>query len=35
MSCGKRSDVPSHRIIVFLEELEGLPKYVDEDEEEV
>jgi ribosomal protein L37AE/L43A len=25
-ACGKRFDVPSHRNIVFLEELEGLPK---------
>ena len=33
-SCGKRFDVPSHRNIVFLEELEGLPKDVEEDEEE-
>jgi hypothetical protein len=33
-SCGKRSDVPSHRNIVFLEELEGLPKDVEEDEDE-
>ena len=33
-SCGKRFDVPSHRNIVFLEELEGLPRDVEEDEEE-
>ena len=33
-SCGKRFEVPSHRNIVFLEELEGLPKDVEEDEEE-
>ena len=33
-SCGKRSDVPSHRNIVFLEELDGLPQDVDEDEED-
>ena len=33
-SCGKRFDVPSHRNIVFLEELEGLPQDVDEEEEE-
>ena len=31
-TCGKRFDVPSHRNIVFLEELEGLPKDEDEDE---
>ena len=34
-SCGKRFEVPSHRNIVFLEELEGLPKDVEEDEEDV
>lgn len=34
-SCGKRFDVPSHRNIVFLEELEGLPKDVEEEEEDV
>jgi hypothetical protein len=34
-SCGKRNEVPSHRNIVFLEELEGLPKDVEEDEEEL
>jgi DNA-directed RNA polymerase subunit RPC12/RpoP len=33
-SCGKRFDVPSHRNIVFLEELEGLPRDVEEDEED-
>lgn len=32
-TCGKRFEVPSHRNIVFLEELEGLPKDVEEDEE--
>jgi DNA-directed RNA polymerase subunit RPC12/RpoP len=25
-ACGKRFEIPSHRNIVFLEELEGLPK---------
>jgi len=25
-SCGKRFDIPSHQNIVFLEQLEGLPK---------
>jgi len=30
-SCGKRFEIPSHRALVFLEELEGLPQ----DEEEV
>jgi hypothetical protein len=34
-SCGKRFEVPSHRNIVFLEELEGLPRDVEEDEEEL
>ena len=34
-SCGKRSDVPSHRNIVFLEELEGLPKDIEDEEEEI
>jgi hypothetical protein len=29
-TCGKRFEVPSHRNIVFLEELEGLPKDDDE-----
>jgi hypothetical protein len=33
--CGRRFDVPSHRNIVFLEELEGLPRDVEEDEEEL
>ena len=33
-TCGKRFDVPSHRNIVFLEELEGLPKDVEDDEDE-
>jgi hypothetical protein len=30
--CGKRFEFPSHRGLIFLEELEGLPK--DEEEEE-
>jgi hypothetical protein len=33
-TCGKRFEVPSHRNIVFLEELEGLPRDVEEDEAE-
>jgi transcription elongation factor Elf1 len=33
-TCGKRFDVPSHRNIIFLEELVGLPRDVEEDEEE-
>jgi hypothetical protein len=33
-SCGRRFEIPSHRNIVFLEELEGLPKDVEEDEED-
>jgi hypothetical protein len=32
--CRTRFEIPSHRNIVFLEELEGLPKDVEEDEEE-
>ena len=31
--CRQRFEVPSHRNIVFLEELEGLPQDVDEDED--
>ena len=31
-TCGKRFEIPSHRALVFLEELEGLPQ---DDEEEV
>lgn len=31
--CRTRFEVPSHRNVVFLEELEGLPKDVEEDEE--
>jgi len=33
-TCRHRFEVPSHRNIVFLEELEGLPRDVEEDEEE-
>ena len=29
--CGKRFEIPSHRALIFLEELEGLPQ-VDETE---
>jgi hypothetical protein len=25
-TCGKRFEIPSHRALIFLEELEGLPK---------
>ena len=32
-SCGKRFEIPLHRALVFLEELEGLPQDVEEDEE--
>ena len=32
-ACGKKFEIPSHRNIVFLEELEGLPQDVDEEEE--
>jgi hypothetical protein len=32
-TCRKRFEIPSHRALVFLEELEGLPKDVDEEEE--
>jgi hypothetical protein len=32
-TCGKRFEIPSHRALVFLEELEGLPQDVDEDED--
>ena len=32
--CGKRFEIPSHRALIFLEELEGLPQDVDEDDEE-
>lgn len=32
-TCGKRFEIPSHRALIFLEELEGLPQDEDEDEE--
>ena len=25
-TCGKRFEIPSHRALIFLEELEGLPQ---------
>ena len=31
-SCRKRFEIPSHRALVFLEELEGLPQDVEEEE---
>jgi hypothetical protein len=31
-TCGKRFEIPSHRALVFLEELEGLPADVEEEE---
>jgi len=31
-TCGKRFEIPSHRALIFLEELEGLPQ--DDDDEE-
>ena len=31
-TCGRRFEIPSHRGLIFLEELEGLPK--DEETEE-
>lgn len=30
-TCGKRFEIPSHRALIFLEELQGLPKDVDEE----
>ena len=30
-TCGKRFEIPSHRALIFLEELEGLPQ--DDDDE--
>lgn len=33
-SCGKRFEIPSHRALVFLEELEGLPQDVEDEEED-
>ena len=32
-TCGKRFEIPSHRALVFLEELEGLPADVEEEED--
>ncbi|MEQ1574822.1 MAG: hypothetical protein ABL993_11310, partial [Vicinamibacterales bacterium] len=32
-TCAKRFEIPSHRTLVFLEELEGLPRDVEEDED--
>ena len=32
-TCGKRFEIPSHRALIFLEELEGLPQDVGEEEE--
>ena len=32
-TCGKRFEIPSHRALVFLEELEGLPQDVEDEEE--
>jgi hypothetical protein len=29
-TCGRRFEIPSHRALIFLEELEGLPKDDDE-----
>jgi hypothetical protein len=31
-TCGKRFEIPSHRALVFLEELEGLPQDVEEED---
>jgi len=33
-ACGKRFEIPSHRALIFLEELEGLPQDVEDEEEE-
>ena len=30
-TCGKRFEIPSHRALIFLEELEGLPQDLDEE----
>jgi len=30
-TCGKRFEIPSHRALIFLEELEGLPQDPDEE----
>ena len=32
-TCGKRFEIPSHRALIFLEELEGLPQDVEDEEE--
>lgn len=32
-TCGKRFEIPSHRALVFLEELEGLPQDVEDEDE--
>ena len=32
-ACGKRFEIPSHRALIFLEELEGLPQDVEDEEE--
>ena len=34
LSCRKRFEIPSHRGLVFLEELEGLPQDVEMEEDE-
>jgi hypothetical protein len=31
-ACGKRFEIPSHRALIFLEELEGLPQDVEDEE---
>ena len=31
-TCGKKFEIPSHRNVVFLEELEGLPQDVEDEE---
>jgi hypothetical protein len=31
-TCGRRFEIPSHRALVFLEELEGLPADVEEED---
>ena len=33
-TCGKKFEIPSHRNVVFLEELEGLPQDDPDEEEE-
>jgi hypothetical protein len=33
-TCGKRFEIPSHRALIFLEELEGLPQDPDDEDEE-